>query len=208
MYSESETDSDHDADQFLNGIVDDDGESFDGIDDVYGVSARPKTSTRVNFAVSPTGLRPSVTTNSRPSSGKRPLSGKKTTPYGSIKVEVSSSRPKSAVYGDASASSGGRLKTPAPSDSRGRPISASSGIGLRPISAKTPGLRERDANIQQFHQWNDSMRVSGDNSKAKIVQSNGDQYFKERMEQVRNACIMQISGLMVFFRSVDCKVSY
>ena len=186
--SGSDVDSDHDADQFLNGIVDDDGESFDGIDDVYGISARPKTATRVNFAVSPTGLRPSISVNSssRPSSGKRPLSGKKTTPYGSIKGEVLSSRPKSAVYGEASASSG-RLKTPAlGSDSRGRPISASSGIGLRPISAKTPGpgLRERDTNIQQFHQWNDSMRVSGDTSKAKIVQSNGDQYFKERMEQV------------------------
>ncbi len=180
--SESETNSDHDADQFLNGIVDDDGESFDGIDDVYGVAARPKTATRVNFAASPTGLRQSINGSnsvSRPSSGKRPLSGKKTTPYGAIKVDLQCARPKSAIYGEAVAS-GARLKT---ADSR-RPISAVSASGLRPISAKAPGLRERDTNIQPFHQWNDSMRVVCENSKVKMVQSNGDQYFKERMEQV------------------------
>jgi hypothetical protein len=168
----------------LNGIVDDDGESFDGIDDVYGVSARPKTATRVNFAASPNGIRSStngLNSTSRPSSGKRPLSGKKTTPYGAIKVDVQCQRPKSAIYGEAAAS-GARLKTAA-TDSR-RPISAISASGLRPISAKTPGLRERDTNIQPFHRWNDSMRVACENSKVKMVQSNGDQYFKERMEQV------------------------
>jgi hypothetical protein len=183
-------DSDHDADQYLNGIVDDDGESFDGIDDVYGVSARPKTATRVNFAASPTGLRQSANgshSTSRPSSGKRPLSGKKATPYGAIKVDVQCSRPKSAIYGEA-ATSGSRLKTAA-ADAR-RPISAISASGLRPISAKPSGLRERDSNIQPFHQWNDSMRVACENSKVKIIQSNGDQYFKERMEQV----VEQITG--------------
>lgn len=182
--SESGTESDHEADQFLNGILDDDGESVDGIDDVYGVCARPKTASRVNFAASPTGLKPCFNgsnSTARPSSGKRPLSGKKSTPYGAIKVEISTSRPKSAVFGETSTSNS-RLKT-AGGDSR-RPISAFSGTGLRPISAKASGLRERDANIQQFQQWNDSMRVACENSKVKIVQSNGDQYFKERMEQV------------------------
>jgi hypothetical protein len=179
--SESGADSDPEADQFLNGIIDDDGESFDGIDDVYGISARPKTASRVNFAASPTAHRHntnSTNSTSRPSSGKRPLSGKKTTPYGPVKVEVSYSRPKSAVYGEAPASNA-RLKS-----AERRPISAFSGSGLRPISAKISVLRERDANIQPFHQWNDSMQVTGASSKVKIVQSNGDQYFKERMEQV------------------------
>jgi hypothetical protein len=183
--SESGADSDHEADQFLNGILDDDGESFDGIDDVYEVSARPKTSTtRVNFAASPTGLKLNVSVSnstSRPSSGKRPLSGKKVTPYGSIKVDSSSSRPKSAVCSEAYTSSG-RLRT-ATGDCR-RPISALTVAGLRPISAKPSALRDRDANIQPFNQWNDSMRVACENSKVKMVQSNGDQYFKERMEQV------------------------
>ena len=184
--SESGSDSDHEANQFLNGIIDDDGESFDGVDDVYGISTRPKTASRVNFAASPTAHRPAMHSSnptSRPSSGKRPLSGKKVTPYGSSKVEVTSSRPKSAVYSDAPAA-GIRLKT-----AERRPISAFSGSSLRPISAKASVLRERDANIQPFHQWNDSIQVACANSKVKMVQSNGDQYFKERMEQVRHLCI-------------------
>jgi hypothetical protein len=182
--SESGTDDDPEVDPFLNGIIDDDGESFDGIDDVYGVNSRPKTASRVNFAASPTSHKPAthgLNTTSRPSSGKRPLSGKKSTPYGAVKVEVSSSRPKSAVYGEAPIPSN-RLKT-ASGESR-RPISAFSGSGLRPISAKSSVLRERDPNIQSFHQWDDSMRVSCASSKVKMVQNNGDQYFKERMEQV------------------------
>ncbi len=187
----------------MNGIVDDDGESFDGIDDVYGVSARPKTATRVNFAASPTGLRPSINAlnpTSRPSSGKRPLSGKKATPYGAIKVDAQSSRPKSAIYGESAASSA-RLKTGA-TDVR-RPISAVSSGGMRPISAKVQGLRERDTNIQQFHQWNDSMRVACENSKVKMVQSNGDLYFKERMEQV---CGHENAKIPIHFRLFKAEI--
>ena len=54
--SGSDVDSDHEADQFLNGIVDDDGESFDGIDDAMianRVLMRPRNIMTMFIAVRP-----------------------------------------------------------------------------------------------------------------------------------------------------------